>query len=587
MRILLFSSTWIIILAASFGLWAPLAEAHPLGNFTINQYSGLQISGESVEIDYVMDMAEIPAFQAINRMDVNHNHKPDPAEISGYSKAKCKEVNSNLSLKIDQHPLTLSVERSTVEFPAGVGGLATLRLTCALEGEASLVRTHQVIEFENKVYPERLGWQEITVAANHVPVQGEFNADSITKRLTDYPTDLLSSPFNQRRLSLEVNPSQVQSLQVDQVSPKPPEFWGSALLDRGNNSFTSIVTQENLTFPTILIALITAFVWGGFHALAPGHGKTIVGSYLIGTRGNIQHALFLGLTVTITHTAGIFALGLVMLSTSQFVLTEQLYPWLSLLSGLLVTVIGLNLFIRRLKGSQTFQDWVSKNWAFKHEYDYCSPKLSDALHQSFSTHLKPSPNLAEGLQSTAPLILHERVDRGENSIHAKRLLTEFHSHRPIAQLPDLVQNHPSHEHSHEHHGHNHSHSSHEHHSHHHGHNHGPHSHLPPDDAPIKWSNLLALGISGGLVPCPSALVVLLSAIAIGRTGFGLLLVSAFSLGLAGVLTGIGLLLIYAKKRFERLPLHLPGSSLFPSISALCITLLGLGITIHAIPISVL
>ena len=577
MRILLYSSTWIIMFAASFGLWAPLAEAHPLGNFTINQYSGLQVSRKSVGVDYVMDMAEIPAFQAINRMDANHNHKPDQTEISGYPKAKCNEVTSNLSINVDQQPLALSVKHSTIEFPPGVGGLSTLRLTCALEGEVPLVRNHQIIEFENKLYPERLGWQEITVAANNVSVQGDYNADSITKRLTDYPTDLLSSPFNQRRLSLEVNPSQVQSLQVDQVSPKSPGSWGSALLDRGNNAFTRLVTQENLTFPTILIALITAFVWGGFHALAPGHGKTIVGSYLIGSRGNIQHALFLGLTVTITHTAGIFALGLVMLSTSKFVLTEQLYPWLSLLSGLLVTVIGLNLFLRRLKVSQTFQDWIPKNWAFKHEYDYCPPQSSDTPHQSFSAHLKPSPNLAEGLQSTAPLILHGRVDRGEDSIRAKCLSTESHSHRPIALLPDSIHNH-----SHEHH-----HSSHEHHSHHHGHNHSPHSHLPPDDAPIKWSSLLALGISGGLVPCPSALVVLLSAIAIGRTGFGLLLVSAFSLGLAGVLTGIGLLLIYAKKRFERLPLHLPGSSLFPSVSALCITLLGLGITIHAIPISVL
>jgi nickel/cobalt transporter (NicO) family protein len=503
MRNLLHRITWIIVFAVFLGLWAPLAEAHPLGNFTINQYSGLQISREGVGVDYVLDMAEIPAFQTLNRMDTNHNRKPDPAEIQGYPEAKCKEVVSHLSLKIDQQPLPLSIKRSTLEFPLGVGGLATLRLTCALEGTASLSSTHQAIAFENSLYPERLGWQEITVAAQDISVQGNFKTDSITKRLTDYPTDLLSSPLNQRQLSLEVNPTQVPSPQVEQASPKSLGLWGSALLDRSNNAFTNLVTQDNLTFSTGLIALMTAFVWGGFHALSPGHGKTIVGSYLVGSRGNIKHALFLGLTVTITHTAGIFALGLLMLSTSQFILTEQLFPWLSLLSGVLVMGIGFNLLMRRLKG--------------------------------------------------------------------------VHSH--------------DHHHSH-HHDHSHSHHTHEHHSHDHGHEHShkSHSHLPPlgtEDTPITWSSLLALGISGGLLPCPSALVVLLSAIALGRTGFGLLLVSAFSLGLAGVLTGIGVLLIYAKKRFEQMPLQLPGSNLLPSLSALCITLLGLGITIHAIPDSVL
>jgi nickel/cobalt transporter (NicO) family protein len=502
MRILLYRITWIMVFAVLLGLWAPLAEAHPLGNFTINQYSGLQVSREGVGVDYVLDMAEIPAFQTINRMDTNHNRKPDPAEIQGYPEAKCKEVTSHLSLKIDQQPLPLAIKRSTLEFPPGVGGLATLRLTCELEGTASLSSTHKAIAFENNLYPERLGWQEITVAAQDISVQGNFKTDSITKRLTDYPTDLLSSPLNQRQLSLEVNPTQVPSPQIEQASPKSWGLWDSALLDRSNNAFTSLVTQDSLTFSTVLIALMTAFVWGGFHALSPGHGKTIVGSYLVGSRGNIKHALFLGLTVTITHTAGIFALGLLMLSTSQFILTEQLFPWLSLLSGVLVMAIGFNLLMRRLKG--------------------------------------------------------------------------VHSH--------------DHHHSH-HHNHSHSHHTHEHHSHDHGHenSHKSHSHLPSstEDAPITWSSLLALGISGGLLPCPSALVVLLSAIALGRTGFGLLLVSAFSLGLAGVLTGIGVLLIYAKKRFEQMPLQLPGSNLLPSLSALCITLLGLGITIHAIPDSVL
>ncbi len=533
MRILLHSSTWIIFFTALLGLWMPFAEAHPLGNFTINQYSGLQVSREGLGVDYVLDMAEIPAFQAINRMDINHNRKPDPAEIIGYPEAKCSEVVSNLSLKIDRQPLPLSVKRSIVEFPPGVGGLATLRLTCALEGKTSVVGTHQRIEFENKLYPERLGWQEITAVAKDVSIQGDFKTESITKRLTNYPTDLLSSPLNQRQLSLNVNRPQTLSLEK-KFAPESSGVWGFALLDRGNNAFTSLVTQDHLTASTVLIALLTAFIWGGFHALSPGHGKTIVGSYLVGSRGTIKHALFLGLTVTITHTAGIFTLGLVMLSTSRFILTEQLYPWLSLLSGLLVTGIGLNLLIGRLKGSQIFQNWILMKRTAKRELAF----------------------------SSQPMAL-------------------VHSHQSVVKIADSTHSH-NHHHEHNYHSHRHHHSEHE-------NRHKHHSHLPPlgaDETPVTWSSLLALGISGGLLPCPSALVVLLSAIALGRTGFGLLLVSAFSLGLAGVLTGIGVLLIYAKKQFEQMPLQLPGSTLFPSISALCITLLGIGIAVNAIPVAI-
>lgn len=88
------------------------------------------------------------------------------------------------------------------------------------------------------------------------------------------------------------------------------------------------------------------------------------------------------------------------------------------------------------------------------------------------------------------------------------------------------------------------------------HSHGggrPHTHLPPgaDGSRVTWRSLLALGISGGLLPCPSALVVLLSAISLHRVGYGLLLVVAFSLGLACTLMGIGLAFVYAGRLVKR------------------------------------
>ncbi|MEH1909999.1 MAG: sulfite exporter TauE/SafE family protein [Nostoc sp.] len=484
MKKLLHCLAWSTAIIAICFFWMPRANAHPLGNFTINHYAGVQVATDGVAIDYVLDMAEIPAFQEINHLDTNRDRKAEPIETVQYPNQKCQEVNSHLELLINKQPLALSLIKSTVEFPPGVGGLSTLRLSCKFQAPTELVGANQLI-FEDQFYPQRLGWREITVATNGVPIQGDFTSLSITNRLRDYPTELLSSPLDQRRIDFKLNPSLTSSEKAPPPAVKSSSRLDNALTGRSNDVFTNLITEENHNFWTILIALAIAFLWGGLHALSPGHGKTLVGAYLVGSRSTAQQALFLGLIITITHTAGIFALGLVTLGTSEFILTEQLYPWLSVLSGVLVTVIGLNLFISRLQGTQV-----------------------------------------------------------------------SHSH--------------DHVHSHQHHHHNHV--NHE------------HSHLPPDGdvSSMKWSSLLALGISGGLLPCPSALVVLLSAIALGRIGFGLALVSAFSLGLAAVLTGIGLMLVYAKDRFEHLPFQIPRIKMLPVASALCITLIGLGITSQAL-----
>ena len=270
-----------------------------------------------------------------------------------------------------------------------------------------------------------------------------------------------------------------------------------------NREFSLMGGAAWLFAGSVPIAIAGAFIWGAMHAMSPGHGKTIVGAYLVGSRATPQHALFLGLTATIAHTTGVFALGLVTLFASEYILPEQLYPWLSFLSGLIVVAIGLNLFINRL-----------------------------------------------------------------GSVQLLRKLPFGHSHT----------GHHHHDHSHHHH-HDHSHHHHE-----HEHSHGDHSHLPPgaDGSPVTWQSLLALGISGGLLPCPSALVLLLSAIALGHIGFGLVLVLAFSLGLAGVLTGLGLLLVHAKRLFQKLPTQLQLVRVLPAVSALCIALIGLGITTQSL-----
>jgi nickel/cobalt exporter len=225
----------------------------------------------------------------------------------------------------------------------------------------------------------------------------------------------------------------------------------------------------------IAVAIGIAFALGAAHALTPGHGKTIVAAYLVGSRGTLKHAAFLGGMVTLTHTITVFLLGLATLFLFQYVVPQKVTQVLGAISGLSIVAIGGWMLYKRLRG---------------------------AGHTHAHGH-----------------------DHGHDHAHD-------HDH-----------GHP-HEHAHDH-GHDHHHDHPHEHAHSHTHSHGPggHTHMPEE---ISWSGLTALGASGGLVPCESALVLLLTAIALRRVGLGLVLLVSFSLGLALVLMAIGVLVIYAK-----------------------------------------
>jgi ABC-type nickel/cobalt efflux system permease component RcnA len=510
----------------------PVAFAHPLGNFTINQYVGLDVSREKVLLDYVLDMAEIPAFQEISAFDANGNGQADPSEAEGYHADKCASLRADLKLSLNNRPVDFTRGTSSVEFPVGVGGLPTLRLTCEFEAALALTDGNPVLSFANQAFPDRLGWKEIVVFADGISLQGDYSTTSSSNRLTNYPANLLTSPLDQRQVEFEVTSAAL---------PKQNESSGlaestSPLADR-NDAFTRLILMEDITLPALLLALVISLVWGAMHALTPGHGKTIVGAYLVGSRGTLKHALYLGLTTTITHTLGVFALGLITLFAAQFIVPEQLYPWMSLLSGLFVVGIGINLFVNRFRSS---------------------------LH-------KFAPSLRRLSQNTAVA----------GSLPAKMVVEEIGSHERGYVLNT------SHGHFHSPAAHSHSHADHDHdhgHSHDHSHDNADHAHLPPgaDGSPITWHSLLALGVSGGLLPCPSALVVLLGAIALNKIGFGLILVFAFSLGLAGALTAIGMMFIYAGRLFARFPSQGRLITLLPAFSALFISVIGVAISIKAL-----
>ena len=513
--------TVILTLLICF-IFVPAAFAHPLGNFTINQYAGLKISTEVLVLDYVLDMAEIPAFQEISTFDANGNGQADSTESAGYHAAKCAALQSDFSLLVNQKGLPLTLASSSVEFPTGVGGLPTLRLSC--EFQAPLVSTTDDLHlsFGNNAFHDRLGWKEIVVIPDGVTVQGSFSSTSLSNRLIEYPQDLLTTPLDQREVQFEITgfTSPAQNQYAATANQK-----SSALSDR-NDAFTRLILLEELNLSTLLLAIGISFIWGAMHAMTPGHGKTIVGAYLVGSRGTMKHALYLGLTTTITHTLGVFALGLITLFAAQYIVPETLYPWMSLLSGLFVVGIGINLLASRFKASG-LKIWLPK----------ASPVTRSSPFVFQHTH-------AEGVSHTHKFVLNAD---------------------------------PQHAHDH---SHSHAHS----HPHDHDHTHAGHSHLPPgaDGSPVTWRSLLALGISGGLVPCPSALVVLLGAIALNRIGLGLVLVLAFSLGLAGALTAIGMMFIYAGRLFNRFPLQGRLIGLLPVLSALFVSFIGIAISIKAL-----
>jgi nickel/cobalt exporter len=500
---------WLLACLA-FAVFASLipreAQAHPLGNFTINHYSSLQFTEENARITYVLDFAEIPTLQQKARLDADGDGKLSEAEANAYLEAEMPSLVEDLRLRAGDEILPLQVRDRSAKYRLGQGGLPTLRVEAHLLADLPKDWRGEA-HYADRTYENRLGWREIVVRDGPVVAikNSTVQANSVSDELRSYPRDMLSSPPEIREATFTLIPGDgaIENEMADQTAERVGTSFGGV-----TGRVDELVAVERLSAAVIALSMLAAFLWGAAHALTPGHGKAVVAAYLIGARGTARHAGILGMTVTLTHTAGVFILGAVTLYLSRYILPEVLYPWLSVASGVLVVLIGLTLLYRH---------------------------LNKMPHDSKARHT-PRHTQAE----------HTHPHDGEHS-HA-------HSHHG--------------EHSHV--LHTHSHGGH------------THSHLPADGSKVTWHGLMALGVSGGLVPCPAALVLLLGAISLDRLGFGMVLVLAFSAGLAIVLTGIGLLMIYARKLFERFSFEARAPRLLPIVSASIITLAGVGIAFGAL-----
>ena len=522
------------------------ALAHPLGNFTVNHYSRLQIKRDTLLLRLVVDMAEIPAFQTLQSIDRDADGKASDGELHAYAEQTAAQYAQGLRLSVDGEPTRLKTVATEASTPTGNGGLPTLRLVCEYVAEVRAGVMAKQIKYEDTNNQGRAGWREIVITpdASLAVFDSTAYGNAVTDELKAYPDDLLSAPLDERRAEFSVTAGMMPEKAV------PLKTREGRAISQSRDRFAELIAVEELTLPVALLGLLIAAGLGAVHALSPGHGKTVVGAYLVGSRGTAKHAAFLGLTVTITHTLGVFALGLITLFASEFILPEKLFPVINLISGVIVLFLGLSLFFKRLSVAMGAAQ-THHHHGHAHSHDH--PHHHDHDHDRLShDHRQPHAVVAP-----APAVAHSHHPHPHQYLTPDRVdLTPLDSHE--VGDSDFTHTHDGH----------------------------THTHMPPgtDGSAITWKSLLALGISGGLLPCPSALVVLLAAIAFNRVGFGLLLVVAFSLGLAATLTAVGLLFLYAGRLLKRPMRESKWLHLLPVVSALVIACLGAVLCYQALSI---
>jgi len=522
-----------------------LASAHPMGNFSVNHYSKIDVQRDRIIVRYFIDLAEIPTYQDLQEGNiVATTVDPNSPAVVRYVAARGAELGRGLVLDVDGKQIPLRLVSSGVIFPAGAGGLPTMKMGFVYAGAYPSIlstadRQHVRLHYADNNYPGHSGWKEIVARASAGSLlRSSVPATDRSGELSNYPTDLLTSPPQDLDASVVVALPPIADTQSPAISdavsrrehapvagaklsqnypgiaPKPllaPEqtatkpvatpFESSqpattapttvhlqANQQRTPRSrFTELITAQHLSAWFLFTAAFIAIGLGGLHALEPGHGKTIVAAYLVGSKGTARHAVLLGMIATASHTAGVFALGAITLYASRYIVPEQLYPWLGAFSGITIAGLGCYMLMRRLTGTAT-----------DHSH------ASGAAHGRWMFWRRPADESA--------LRNHVRIEE-------------------------------------------------------------------PTMRSVSLTQLFTLGITGGIIPCPAALIVLLSAFALHRIGLGFFLIVAFSVGLASVLIGFGMLMVYARRFMTRLQMDGPLTRRWlPVASSAFITVLGLVLT---------
>ena len=520
----------VVSVAAAVAFPASVA-AHPLGNFTINHYGGLRVEPEAVRLDVVIDQAEIPTFQARLDFDTDGDADVTETEIDAGRVSACTALAADLHLAADDAALDLTLVEAGLTFPLGAGGLATMRLVCGFEAVIPTPITGDRptrISFTDGSFEERLGWREIVAEGSGTtigPVTGELRPVSISARLTAYPEDRVARPLADEGLTISAiaGGASLEPIVIDDAEPigPPAGIGASPALPAtpssgptapparptptamaavpggvGGGELPSIFREADLTPFVILLSIMTAATLGAGHALTPGHGKTLMAAYLVGTRGTPVHALGLGASVSLSHTIGILVLAAVIVGAADILPADTVVRAAPVIAAISIVAIGGWMLLGEVRRRRAAR-------VVAHDH----PLADDHDHDH---------------------------DHGDDHGHAHAHASQ-HAHDDPADHEHAQGE--SHDHGHAHNGE-------------HAHGGVRHSHLPPAGASITWRSLFVLGLAGGLIPSTSALLILLGSIAAGRPEFGFVLVLAFGLGMAAVMTGIGLAMVFARGRLD-------------------------------------
>jgi len=319
-----------VLLGLAIALVPAAVDAHPLGNFTVNHYLGVVVRTDSVLVDYVVDMAEIPAYQERSAIEA------DPA-------GACRGLANGIVLRLDEQRVVPEPTTTRLTFPPGQGGLDTLRLECGYEARLVARVSSPVLNVEDTNHADRIGWREIVARGEGTVLSTSLPSESISARLTSYPQSLVASPLDVRSGAARVALPTRDALPIS--IPSPDNAIGIAL------------------------ALLLAVGLGAFHAVTPGHGKTVMAAYLVGTRGTRGQAIFLALAVALSHTAGVLALAVLTVAGSALLAPERVYPYLSALSGALVLALGAWMVASRARHAR------AHSHGHAHEHDEKSTSL--------------------------------------------------------------------------------------------------------------------------------------------------------------------------------------------------------------------
>jgi nickel/cobalt transporter (NicO) family protein len=468
-----------LIVVGGVLLTASSASAHPLGNFTVNRFSRIVVLPDHVRVDYVIDMAEIPTFQTMPSIDTDHDGAASAQELAAWATARAAAVVKHLDLTIDDAPVALQPAGAATQLLPGQGGLDTLRFEGTFVGDAP---SDGSLAYRDGNFPGRIGWQEIVAvgAEGAALSQASVPSASVSDELRSYPQNLLSSPLSVTATTAAFGPGH------SGPAPEPitSDLAGAGVRARPlveGGPFAGLLTNHGTAL--VLLGLAIAAAFGAWHALLPGHGKTLMAAYMVGSSSKARHAVSVGSAVAVMHTASVLALGLLVLTLEQTFRPEALYPWLGLLSGLVALGLGAYLLITRLAV-----------WGRRH-------------------------------------------DGGHD-----------HGHDPGPG----------------------------------GHTHGAggHTHALPEGTPLSSKGVLALALAGGILPAPSALIVLLGAIEAHRVAYGLTLVLAFSAGLAIALIAVGTGALKARELVAR-RLSSSIGRLVPVVSAAAIVGVGVYLTLRS------